>query len=324
MLIEDRLEVTFAFDAELSDPLASWLIGHTESHDRVHALAFQLVGPGDSVLDLGAHVGTFALPVAALGCRVFAIEAAPANVALLEAAVRRNGLEDRVVVLQAAVAAAAGTVRFTPDGPRGQAGIPRAGGEPEIEVRAVTVDEILDECSWGTVDLVKIDVEGSEPKALAGMSELLGRPDAPPILIESNGHTLAHYGASTQELRAALELHGYRCHLIDTSILHRLVPVSADEVQPECVADYLAFKETPADLAPWFVGAPFGHAELVERVLTMCRLPDVDHRAYAARVLRDAPVWMRAHPAILAAVEDLRADRATAVRVVAASIEQLD
>jgi FkbM family methyltransferase len=316
MRMDGRIEVTFAFDPDLTDPIARMLVGFRDWYDPIHALAFSLLSPGDRVLDLGAHVGTFALPVAALGCTVLAVEAAPENVALLKRASERNGL-DQLSVVHAAVAAAEGTVSFSSDGPLGQAGRDRPGAS-SVSVRAVAVDDLLVERSFGRVDLVKIDVEGSEPQALVGMRGLLDRPDGPPILIESNGHTLAQYGATTHDLRAALGRHGYVCYLIDGSLEYRLVPVSAAEVQPECVADYLALKTVPTDLAPWFVSPAFGRAELVERVLTMCRHASVDHRRYAAQVLREAPVWMLAHESIRAAVLDLREDPDATVREAAA------
>jgi len=318
MLIQGRIAVTFAFDPSLSDPIARLLADHAEWYDPIHAIALHLLGPGDTVLDLGAHIGTFALPAAAVGCGVLAVEASPQNVDLLRRAAARNGL-DRLAVLHAAVAATGGTISFTPDGPLGQAGGVRPGME-SIVVRAVAVDDVLAERGVGRVDLVKIDVEGSEPQALEGMSELLSRPDAPPIVIESNGHTLGHYGATTHELRAALARHGYACHLIDGSITNRLVPVSAAEVQPECVADYLAFKHEPESLAPWFVAAPFGRAELVERVLTTCRHQEADHRRYAVGILSEAPVWMLAHTMIGVAIADLREDPDGSVRAAAAAL----
>jgi FkbM family methyltransferase len=322
MRIEDRVEVTFAFDRALEDPIARMLVGHHLSNDPVRALAFRLLRPGDKVLDLGAHIGTFALPVAALGCRVLAVEASPENFALLRSAAQRNGLGD-LEVLHAAVAGRAGTVRFAPNGPHGQADIARS-GQDTIEVTAVAVDELLAARSWGDVHLVKIDIEGSEPQALIGMTELLTRPDAPPILIESNGHTLAHYGATTHDLRAVLEGFGYSCHLVDSSLPYRLVPVDADQLQPECVADYLAFKARPPELGPWFVSAPFGRAELVERVLSMCRDRSEHHRAYAAAVLRVAPIWMLAHPAIAAGMHALRSDPVAEVRAAAGTSDPLD
>ena len=210
--LEDRVDVAFALDAHLRDPIAQMLAEHARSDDPVRALAFHLLKRGDTVLDLGAHIGTFALGMAAIGCRVLAVEAAAGNAELLRAASARNGFAE-LTVLHAAVAAARGTVWFTPDGPCGQAGRDRPGGEPAIEVPAVAVDDVLADRSWHHVDLVKIDVEGSEPQALAGMSNLLRRDDAPPILIECNGHTLAHYGSTTHELRAELERFGYRVPL---------------------------------------------------------------------------------------------------------------
>ena len=70
------------------------------------------------VVDLGAHVGTVALPLAALGARVLAVEASPRNVMLLRAAALRNRFE-LLEVVHAAISDQSESLRFCDAGPWG-------------------------------------------------------------------------------------------------------------------------------------------------------------------------------------------------------------
>ncbi len=67
-------------------------------------------------------------------------------------------------------------------------------------MRRVTVDDVVGD---RPVDLVKVDVEGFEHKALAGMQRLLGR-DHPDVFAECNADGPYH------EVEAELARHGYR------------------------------------------------------------------------------------------------------------------
>lgn len=186
----------------------------------------RLVRRGHRVLDLGAHIGTFTLAAAKLGCEVIAVEASPENARLLRASVEKNGFS-RVRVIQAAVSDHAGMVPFSSYGPFGHV-FSAVTNLPSIETPAVRVDDLLGQFGWERVDLVKLDVEGSEIAALEGMSELLRSADAPRIIYESNAYTLGFYGRTPEELQAMLRRFGYRSYRLDES-------------QTE-VVDYLAVK----------------------------------------------------------------------------------
>jgi len=69
----------------------------------------------DLVVDLGAHVGVFALAAAAAGCRVLAVEASQANARLLEASAARNGFE-HLRIVQAAASDQRRRLAFCPEG----------------------------------------------------------------------------------------------------------------------------------------------------------------------------------------------------------------
>lgn len=230
-----------------SDPVAhAYRSGSVAPVERLLALAASVLRGGDRVLDLGAHLGGFALFAAARGCEVIAVEASPANAALLRQSATHNRFA-RLAVVHAAVGAEAGEVAFSSHGPWGHVATP-ADARPSETVRALRIDDLLAERGWSHVDFVKIDVEGSEIPALRGMARLLGAADAPLIWFESNRHTLGFFGDTPEALQAELRGFGYTIHRVD----RRVVPV-ADPAPPqtETVVDYLAAKRLPEALRNW-------------------------------------------------------------------------
>lgn len=280
--------------------------------EHLLSLMLQLVSPGDRVLDLGAHVGVFSLAASAAGCAALAVEASPTNAALLRSAVWRNGFHDLHVV-NAVVAAAPGTAAFVPNGPWGHvAWEPTAGA---VDVPAVTVDELVAAVGWEGASFVKMDVEGSEVDALAGMARLLGGPDAPPVLYESNAHTLELAGSSPHELVAALESLGYVSYLVDPGRLTRLGP---GEPQIETVANCIALKRRPPGLSGWIVSPRMTTDERLTKVLVESGHDNPHCRRYIAGALATFDEAFLAHPQVVDALARLREDPQEGVRRAAA------
>src|SRR5262249_31728780 len=157
-----RFEV--AVDPRWMDPIADAIVaGDTWFLEDYYVLLDRLK-PGDRVLDLGGHVGTFALAAAALGCRVVCVEAAPRLIRLLRASVARNGF-DEVHIVHGAVTARRGGVGFIPSGPWGTIPNRVVEGQPStiqartltpVVVPAVTVDLLLDEGWPSTTGLAMV------------------------------------------------------------------------------------------------------------------------------------------------------------------------
>ena len=265
------------------DPISQSIIDGSYAFPWAYRLLFSIVHQGDKVLDLGAHIGTFSLAAAALGCDVVSVEASPYNVSLLETSVARNGFE-RIRVVSSAVSDQAGTLRFIQNGPYGIVSN-SAVDSATLEVPSITVDELIEETGWEHVDFIKMDIEGLEVAAIQGMSRLLARANAPTIVYESNGHTLWLFGETPNHLVAALEKFGYQNYLVEPG---RLVPVHSGDLQAECVVDYLACKHRPDNLQNCQVEAPMTLKETVAKVLSSCSHPNEFHRAYIARSLAGA------------------------------------
>ena len=280
--------------------------------EHLLSLMLQLVGPGDRVLDLGAHLGVFSLAASAAGCAALAVEASPVNAALLRSAVWRNGFHDLHVV-NAVVAAEPGTAAFVPNGPWGHvAWQPTAGA---VDVPAITVDELVAALGWESASFVKMDVEGSEVDALAGMARLLDGPDAPPVLYESNAHTLELAGSSPHELVGALESLGYVSYLVDPGRLTRLGP---GEPQIETVANCIALKRRPPGLSGWIVSPRMTTEERLAKVLVESGHDNPHCRRYIAQALATFDEGFLAHPQVVEALARLRHDPQESVRMAAA------
>jgi FkbM family methyltransferase len=230
MVIDDRFSDDFARGLLQGD---FWI------RDEWRLLQAWLPKNGGRFLDLGGHLGTFALTAAAHGHEVIVVEGSPTNAALIRASAEANGFANLKVV-QAAAYHQRKTLRFVENGPFGFLIEHDANGV--VEVPALPVADILAEHGWDRVDAIKMDIEGSEVWAVEGMRELLSRSDAPPIFYESNGRTLHDFGRSScQQLWGLLESCGYSHYLYRD---HRtpLQPFTSSDPQPEVAVNCLAVK----------------------------------------------------------------------------------
>jgi FkbM family methyltransferase len=173
----------------------------------------RLLRPGDTAVDVGANVGFFTLVMArAVGStgRVVAFEPIPANRETLLRNVGLNGYEN-VEVRPAAVGEAAGIVNLMLPGADAAEGTQtsgawrRASANGGVKVPQVALD---DEFGDSRLRLVKIDVEGMEPSALAGMQRMLGEHRVDTVLVE-----IAH--APRHEVVDPLRRAGYRLRTVD-------------------------------------------------------------------------------------------------------------
>jgi FkbM family methyltransferase len=147
---------------------------------------------GHVFYDVGANAGFFTLIASKLTGpqgRCLAIDPSPHNAAVIQDIVALNALTN-CQVLQEAVADEARKALFSfsaPGSPTGHLGAP-ASAEDAIEVQVTTLDDL---CSrFGAPDVVKMDIEGAEDRALAGARTLL-KNKRPVWIIELHGNERA-------------------------------------------------------------------------------------------------------------------------------------
>lgn len=294
--------VTFVVEEETEDPIAIQVrSGSWQPSDALRWL-LSVLEPGDRVLDLGGHIGTFAIPAAALGARVTAVEASPANAALLEAAAEASGLGDRLTLVRGAVSDRPGVLEFSDAGPFGTIATERtrSDGWRMVQVQATTVDALAAEA--GTPRWMKIDIEGAECSALSAGLQTLGQVEG--LVVESNGFMLGEHGCSSDRLLSLLAGAGLRAFSVDGDVL---APV-AERFQPATTVDYAAVRGDPPLPDGWRVGDPPQRSDLVRSLIEELRHPVPQHRAYALSVARQAPPAIRWLPAVRRAVRALASD----------------
>lgn len=195
----------------LDEQLRRW---DTSSERTMFREMKAVLGPGDTVLDVGANFGLHSLiagSVVGPQGRVYAFEPAPVNLRLLKRNIRLNALDDRVEVEPAAISNVSSEFIdfFVPsDEIAVTASLKPHGAADSVRVR----NHRLDDWAQGRAvcpKLVKIDVEGAEMDVLMGAEQVLRRHH-PILLIEIHGFALPSFGHSETTLKAFLADLGYR------------------------------------------------------------------------------------------------------------------
>jgi len=196
----------------LQAPLARWMR--------------RMLGPGRTFVDVGANLGFFTLLAASLvGARgaVWAFEPQPHLFESLSRSVSLNGL-DNVTCFPVALSDRPSEAVLHGD-PNGLASSlvdehPRRAHRysSAIRVRADSLDHVVQESQLdaGGIRMVKVDVEGEEPRTVAGMIETLERAGRPPVWCEVRGPRGSTRAPDTYEpVRSLLWPLGYRPHRTD-------------------------------------------------------------------------------------------------------------
>jgi FkbM family methyltransferase len=167
-------------------------------------LRFLLSGLGadDVVIDVGANIGAFTVPIARKVHHVLAIEPQRLLFQMLCANLALNGLTNVRALPNCAGEVAGRQVRVPVLDPRAAQnfGGVSVGGDGE------TVSEVrLDDLGFGRVDLVKIDVEGAERSVLLGARQMIA--DLKPMLYVENDRP----DRSADLIRTIVDM-GYRAY----------------------------------------------------------------------------------------------------------------
>ena len=171
------------------------------------------VGPGTTVVDVGANIGFFTRYFAAWAGpagRVIAIEPEVANFERLQSMLRSKGLSRTVVAVHAAAAEHAGQVALTIDRYHPAGHYLSSEGVP---TRAVTVDDLVRQHADGPVSFIKIDVQGAELRVLQGATHTLAA-SRPALLVELDDPALRQQQASIEAVVEFLASYGYRGRLL--------------------------------------------------------------------------------------------------------------
>lgn len=182
---------------------------------EIEALFRRIVGPGMTVVDVGANIGFYTMLAASLvgpAGRVVAIEPNPVNVKLIEASRRENGFQNVEVHAVAANDTQGALVlntSYSNGSVHGLSDNLASLFRSEL-VYGAQLDRLLE---LDRLDFLKIDVEGAEHRALSGFKETLKR-FRPTIVTEFSPAVLPNEGRDY--LSFLFEL-GYRVGVVQPS-----------------------------------------------------------------------------------------------------------
>jgi FkbM family methyltransferase len=228
--------------ADLDDYMVYWVFAHGYRSDAAVSLSRRLIGPGDIIVDVGAHIGLWAMGAARLTGKVgvvHAFEPVPENHERLLRNLRLNHVENVRVAMVALSDRAGPATMYRPS--YCNSGHPslgkREGVDRPLRVDATTLDDYCTENGLERVDFLKIDVEGAELLVFRGARRVLTAVNAPAIVFEVNDDTARQLGSSAKAVKSLLAGHGYRLFRFDRQ---RLTPVDPDA--SESPGDLFAFR----------------------------------------------------------------------------------
>jgi len=172
------------------------------------ALFVEAISTATNVVDVGAHLGRYSLVAGARlvnipgGC-VWAFEPNPVSYRLLEKNRHVNRLDKHIMTSRYALSDRSGSALFhLSPGDRSTSSLFKGGDhDDEVTVRTARLDDVL---PVGTqIDVVKMDVEGGEVRALRGMPRVLSTLRH--LFIECNPSALEAAGSSASELLSLLD-----------------------------------------------------------------------------------------------------------------------
>lgn len=232
--------------SDYTDESLFWL-GSRDSWDLFHLR--RLLDPGAVIFDVGANFGYYSMMLAVSldsRCRIFAFEPHPDNRERLKGHVEANGLAEIITMLPWGVSDREETARMhRPVENSGHAAIDPHG--ESTEVRLAPLDALYADTGVERLDLLILDVEGYEERALRGARGMLAR-FKPMVFVELFPPVMKRQGASAEATAALLTDLGYRLFVARKSRLTALKDLPADDARE----NVFGFHETkiPRGLLP--------------------------------------------------------------------------
>jgi FkbM family methyltransferase len=198
-------DVRFKVRVNTSDALMIWEVWKAKVYDDARIPILE----GDVVVDMGAHIGAFAVRAARLAHRgkVYSYEAARKNYLLLEENRQLNGLEN-LFIENSAISNRRGEMHlYTPANNSILGSLRQDTSSFKEMVQAITFVDIIADRAIAQIDFLKIDVEGAEFDILfANPDETLGITQK--IVIEF--HEFEDDIRSHMDLVDLLDSHGFK------------------------------------------------------------------------------------------------------------------
>jgi len=175
----------------------------------------QWIRPGDTVVDVGAHVGYYTMAMAReVGPRgrVYAFEPDPVNFAILEENLKRNSLRDRVITFQKAVMDEESSWELNKGHfNTGDNRLFRKGTGNFSTVSSVRLDDVVP--AGTAVNFIKYDTQGREPFVIRGAQRVLTEQSKLAMAVEYWPFGMREGGTTPEELLSLLK--GFSLYWVD-------------------------------------------------------------------------------------------------------------
>lgn len=230
----------------------SWQVAFTASYDDAEIdLLIPHIRPDSLVLDIGASLGFYTIPLALaaseVGARVLAIEPVGRNCEVIRRNVALNGLDHVVSVIETAVGRVPAEVTLhVESGGAGNATIVtgldpaevkrhddagKTGALETVQVRRLDDLELTSEDRGRPCSLMKLDAEGFEIDILSGGASFVSQHH-PVIVAEFNPAWLATRGIAASAPAEWARANGYTCFELAYARLNRALDLQRASLRP--------------------------------------------------------------------------------------------
>lgn len=231
MNVNGRLMYANSFDRLIT--LLLWKNSWKESFE-INTLK-NIIKPGMCVVDIGANIGFHTLHMAELvgnDGKVVAFEPDPENFRLLKKAISANNISN-VSLIQKAVCNQSGTSHlYLSGGNKGDHRIfDSKDNRNNIPIEALKLDDIA--ADLPKIDVIKIDIQGSEILALRGMKNIIDSNNQLIVLCEYAPSLLKLAGHTDEEFSELIRHLNLNISLIDEKN-KSLVPIKHGDLSGIC------------------------------------------------------------------------------------------
>ena len=198
---------------------------------------------GNVVLDIGANIGFYTLIMAKLvgeKGKVYAFEADPTNFNILKKNVEVNGYKN-IILVNKAILDCNKTIKFYVDkGNTAGNSLFKGNKQKYNEIESVKLEDYFPENQ--KIDFIKIDIEGSEGRAIKGMANLLDKNKKIKIITEFYPKLLNGVGKevdlNAEDYLKFLRKKGFKLYDIDDKT-KSLVLLSDKEILEKCGSQWI-------------------------------------------------------------------------------------
>jgi len=186
----------------------------------------QIIKPGMTIVDVGAHVGYFTRLYSSLvgpNGKVYAFEASPQNFAILK---RNTKNLTNVTLYKLAVSDKTGWINFdeTENNTGCHSLIPSKNRPGKTMIQSISLDEMLKNGQLQNIDLIKMDIEGAEPIAFEGMKNVIDNNPNIGLIIEFCPDNLLEGSISAKDFITRLHNSALRTYAITEDGLKEITP----------------------------------------------------------------------------------------------------